>query len=417
MAFVFEDEHDEVYLHTDRLQLETSAAKTGAPVFAEMGTPFYDANDVKIWINDMIGNDGEQNPYLEMTIVNDRDTELSVSTAGSPGVNRYSIGGWLCGSTEILPHCRSAFHLMYTRSQLEECRVGIINEIISGFELKEWDSGEKIDEIEHKVIWTNPEPGPDVPFDEETSTVLFDANGVKVVSLGFERDENDTLIMHYYLENYVDTNSVATMSFLSADGWMIGRFDTIETAYVDANRRMFDSLYMGKEELSLCGLDRVSEITFSLYVGSKKDDTVYCDLKDITLQTGETGTGSTLDLDGYVCYDANQIKIISTGPIRREEYTKYANLPVIVINNGETDIRLIELGGDVDDLHISWVAGIKVCAGKARVKEYTFGDAFEKNYQLDDVNQVKIKWKINALPEGKDPVTIEDMKEYIVWER
>lgn len=41
----------------------------------------------------------------------------------------------------------------------------------------------------------------------------------------------------------------------------------------------------------------------------------------------------------------------------------------------------------------------------------------KKNYQLDDVNQVKIMWEIDALPEGKDPVTIEDMKEYIVWER
>ena len=229
----------------------------------------YDEDEVVITAAGISFDD--DNMYVELLIENDGDEAVLVETVFA-SVNGYMITSEI--SCDVAARESVTENMSFSTYQLEVSGIDTVAEIEFYLYITNQVTSES--EVEGPVTITTSAYGSYIQTDDDSGTVLYDANGIRIILKEFERTTYANENLNAYLSRkqqylYIENNS--------------GKNIYVETADVTVNGYPFD-------DASLSGNG-----TFSAYILAGKKDVSYflfydydldkMDITDITLITSD----------------------------------------------------------------------------------------------------------------------------------
>lgn len=151
------------------------------------------------------------------------------------------------------------------------------------------------------------------PVEEDVSlaeTVIYDADGVKIIATGLEDGWMGTEIK-LLLENNTGKNLLITGDSLSVNGYMM----PYSSLYVEvaAGKKANDSITLMTSELEQSGIETLAQIQFFVEISDAEtwDTIAVSDL--ITLNTSAAGYEQPVDDSGEALWAENGIRIVCKG--------------------------------------------------------------------------------------------------------
>ena len=254
----------EEILYSEPIVLKT-ANWSGEPVFDESGRLVYDKDGVKIYTDRVEGNDGSSVPVLYMTVINRSDHTFELEDQFSfTTVNRFRCEPIIGGFPLVSPGNCGIVTLQLDDQDLERFHIKAFNDVEMGFALRKPGTLDYYDKSEPGNIWTNPDPLPDVPYDPEDSTLVLDQKGVKIVALGWKREERyNNFLLEFYVENHFGDSVILEFDDLTVNGISIYNGDEY---YLMDNDRSYNYVVVWENNLKEAGIETVSEISFRVEV-------------------------------------------------------------------------------------------------------------------------------------------------------
>lgn len=164
----------------------------------------------------------------------------------------------------------------------------------------------------------NSNPADSQPVGEKVKTtveetVLVDSNGVKITATGFSDDGIFGPELKLLVENNTSKNITVQSSYCVVNGYMVESSMSID---VVAGKKANSSLSLMQSNISLCGIEKVAEITFELHYFDSDTWEDIADCGEFTVTTSEYDDYTQVyDDSGFLAFEANGVKMVAKGVI------------------------------------------------------------------------------------------------------
>ncbi len=224
-----------------------------------------------------------------------------------------------------------------------------------------------------------------------TETVILDEKGVKVTAKSISYGGWFGPELKLLIEN----NSGKDLTFSSRDesvnGYMISGSLVAEVAN---GKKKNDSMFFDEDDLSICGIEGIAEIEFSLHVYDSKSWDTYFDSKPLKIQTNIADVyQQNYEHSGTTIYDKNGVKIVVIG--LDEEGWLGPEMYMYIENNTKKNISIYAEDLSVNGFMIDGYFSSSLPAGKKIIDELTFYSSDLKENEIKEIKEVELSFRVS----------------------
>ena len=221
----------------------------------------------------------------------------------------------------------------------------------------------------------------------DTATItpqeIFRNDTFVITTDSIDSDSNSTYLF-LNLENLTDQDVYLVCESASINGILMDCSGDME---LPAKEKAFTPLIFNNPDLNVCGITSVASISFKLSIYSQEDAELICETDQMEVRTSLYDTYSqTLNTDGQMLYDENNIQLIAKGATLDPD-----NTPVIVIfaiNNSDKNVFLTaQLAGRAAETYET-AYGYDLPAGMSAVTYLNYYD--EDGVIADDIKNIPV---------------------------
>ena len=201
---------------------------------------------------------------LKLLIENNGTTDVNVSV-DKLIVNGFMSSGYCYEDVAAGKKVNTELYLLL--DDLEDFGIKTLGLIELVIGVNDIETNETLESSELVSIKTNAYDVMDTEITAE-GVELYNANGVKFVSLGIEEDELLGTSIYIYAENTSEANVLLDVENFSVNGFMV---DPLLMTSVDAGRKAVDMISIYSEDLETNGIEKIENVEFVLEISD--DDT------------------------------------------------------------------------------------------------------------------------------------------------
>lgn len=252
---------------------KTTTAAAATPTIEE--AVVYDADGIKItakeYVSDSIWGDG-----IKFLVENETDKNIAVTT-NALIVNNYMLSDGFYA--DVAAGMKTNETMDLSTSQLRQAGIDIIGQIEIYFHIYDTDSYDSIADPDCILLKTSLFDQMDTKADDE-GTVLYDADGIKIVGKYVDDDDFWGAAVLLYIENNSDRNVGIQTENFSVNGFTINSYFS---ATVYAGKKSYDDITLLSSELEENDITSVEEIKLNFTIFdpdtydtiTKSDDIVF----------------------------------------------------------------------------------------------------------------------------------------------
>ncbi len=238
---------------------------------------------------------------------------------------------------------------------------------------------------------------------EFTEQVIYEQDGLKVTATGLEESRTG-IQLKLTVENSADCTYIVQARNVSANGIMVDPSMSIDVA---AGKKANGKMRLSSRELEDAGISQIHSLEFNLHIFPEDDfmDGIDSDLITLTLSDGE----ESKSVDGEVLYDADGLKIISTGLKESELFGTALGLYLENSSDQALTVQCRDLS--INGIMIDGVFSCDLMPGKKAYDEITvFSSQLEEN-DIEEIENAELSFHIVNADDwsdstDSDPITI-----------
>lgn len=214
---------------------------------------------IKVTVTGLDSN-GLMGPEVKLLMENTGDAALTVQ-ARNVSVNGYMVTASL--SEDVAPGKKSNTSLLLLRSDLERCGIDTIADIAFSLHIFDSESWDTYLDTDLYQLTTSAAEGFAYAYDD-SGTVLYEENGVKIVSKGIS--ENDSLMgpsLLLYVENTTDAYITVQTRDVSVNGFMVTPLYSQE---VTPGRHALSGVTFMSSELEENSITDITDVELSFHI-------------------------------------------------------------------------------------------------------------------------------------------------------
>ncbi len=219
-------------------------------------------------------------------------------------------------------------------------------------------------------------------------TVIYDENNIKITATGMSGD-----LFGENLDLLIENNTEQDLLVESAGAANLGGFSVGTSLWceVAAGKKANDSLSFDSTDLKNCGIEYITDMTFSLDINNSNWQELY-QTGDIHLETSNAGK-YTPDYEprGDVVYDGNGIKITAQG--RESEGIISDNIVKVYIENNSDKLYTIQTSDmSINGFMVDGIFSCDVLPGTKAVDYISvMGSDIDEN-NITEITDVELKF-------------------------
>jgi len=199
-------------------------------------------------------------PEVKLLIENNSEENITVQ-ARNGSVNGYMVDFQISSDVAAGKKTNDALSLLST--DLENSNISTICDIEFNFHIFKTDSWEDLTDSELITIATSASGSYEQSYDD-SGEVIYDENGVKIISKGISEDGS---LMGPALYLYIENNSEQDITIQSRDtsinGFMV---DPILSSEIVAGKKSIDTMVFLSSDLTDNGIETIDEIETSFHI-------------------------------------------------------------------------------------------------------------------------------------------------------
>ena len=222
-------------------------------------------------------------------------------------------------------------------------------------------------------------------------SVLFDQDGIKISSKGFESSGILGPSINLLIENNSNKSITVQAHNSSVNGYMVESMMSVDVA---PGKKVNDKLNLSSSDLNTSGISTIADIEFSFHIFDAESWETISDSAPIKIETSaSTGFVYSFDNSGTQVYNGNGIEIIVKGLSESDSWLGPA-VVVYISNTTGKDISIQAKDVSANGYMIDPVFSCDVTSGKHAIDTITFMRSDLEKNGISSISDVELSFHI-----------------------